>query len=147
MIFEFIVYDLTRGDLGGCSLCSWILDTECIHRSQLDHKMPEALPIESPFYGQRESIRDAAMFVDELLAPPQPANTLRCDPLYQRGGLDHHFLYACASNPNHFHDRFDIKSIGFFGLWDPRIEKLMYRTRTGFEVFTTPGKFHRMAII
>jgi len=143
MVFEFLVSDLTAGDLDGCTLCSWTLDDDLIHRSQLAHKMSEAVPIDSPSYKATEAIRDAIMVIDCYLGPPEPAHTLRRDALYQSGHLDLYILYASA--PKVPKVPFDFLRVTLFGLWDPQTQSSCIEPGLGLR-FSRFRVSHRVGI-
>ena len=114
---------------------TWILDDECISHKAVHDLARRDLPIDEPgTLGW--AFRDSSLWVDKWLPEPCPENTLRKIRPSLGGPLSQCRLWAStyqgSGNP------LDIKFFQFFGLWDPVTQKLVYRTRHGFQVFAHP---------
>jgi hypothetical protein len=82
------------------------------------------------YEGVLAAVIDATIRLDDLLPAPNPANTLR--RLIMSKGSENmaHMTLAHFCN-----DKMVIK---FFGLWDNRDGRMMYRSRSGFSFYALP---------
>jgi hypothetical protein len=130
--FDFFFPDILAGSSDNCSLCTWLLDTEWIHRSATVNEVYRYrnLPKEHPSRKVIDGVAEASIRQDNWMPPPNLANTLRRYHADQEGDPLDKLRLAC------FYHNLDIR---FFGLWDPVAHCMIYRTRNGFSVFTANG--------
>lgn len=130
--FDVLLADILTGDGSDCSLCTWLCDTEWIHRSATVDKIlyRPGFPPESNNNPVLAAVAEASIRQEQWLPPPEPQNTLRkyCS---ENKGTGLRLRLACFL-PDHL-------EIKFFALWDPEKAHIVYRTRAGFSVFTVPG--------
>jgi hypothetical protein len=131
--FDFFFPDILAGSSDNCSLCTWFLDEEWIHRSATVNEVYARRNIaeNSPERQVLDALAEASIRQDVWMPPPNPAYTLRRCHAEQEGDPLDKLRLACF-----FHEYLDIK---FFGLWDPVTYRMIYRTRSGFSVFTASG--------
>jgi hypothetical protein len=134
VVFDFMFSDLKHAAEEGCTLSRWILDSECIHHSQMADMLPEDHPNQEVL----KVLKDRAVYIDDFLGPSRPENTLRQQAESQSGKLDNFLLLAVTHhNPGY---PLDISDIQFFGLCNPQTRQIIYRTRHGFKVIANSGK-------
>lgn len=131
--FDFLLIDILNGDANDCSLCTWLCDTEWIHRSATTNEILQRRGVssEDPNYRVIAAVAEASIRQEQWLPPPEPQNTLRkcCS---EGGGTIEEKLRLVCFLPDHL-------EIRFFALWDADNAHIVYRTRAGFSVFTVPG--------
>ncbi|KAK4455314.1 hypothetical protein QBC34DRAFT_481428 [Podospora aff. communis PSN243] len=135
VLFDVTFADLCAGAALGCQLFDWILDDECISRETI-HSLArkDGIPIDDPENKIGSAFRDSSLWVGKWLPEPCPENTLASILPSVGDSLDQCRLWAStyqgSGNP------LDIEFFQFLGLWDPATQKIVYRTRHGFQIFT-----------
>ncbi|KAI0433591.1 heterokaryon incompatibility protein-domain-containing protein [Xylaria sp. FL1042] len=136
------LFDVTFGEFcagagAGCQLFGWIMDDEWISRETIHSIARKDLNIDDPNNQLGWAFRDSSLWLHEWLGEPQPENTLHTILPSLGDSLDQCRLWASphqgTGNP------LDIEFVEFFGLWDPVTQKIVYRTRHGFQVFAHLG--------
>ena len=135
--FEYFQYNIPNilvaaGD--NCRFFQWLLDEEWIHRSVVVDKVysESNLPEDDIFRSVLDAVAEASIRINEQLPPPNPGNTLRRFAEEHKGGQLNGLRLACFLYSKLY--------IRFFGLWDPIVKHMVYRTRHGFNVFTPSGR-------
>lgn len=129
---NFSCRKIVAGATDGCSFCKWLLDTEWIHRSvTVDETYRHATHVKPGFQSFIDAMAESSIRMDFYLPPPNPANTLRKYYTENRKENMDDLTLVCT-----FEKHMDIR---LFGLWDLKKRHLVYRTRYGFSVFTSPG--------
>ena len=133
-----VLFDVTYGELctgaaAGCQLFCWIMDDEWISRDMIHSHARKALSIDDPNDKLGWSFRDASLWIHGWLGKPRPEITLHKIQSVLGDSFGHCRLWASiyqgTGNP------MDIEYIQFFGLWDPITQKVVNRSRQGFQVF------------
>jgi hypothetical protein len=138
LLFDVTLDELCAGATAGCRLFNWLLDDEWISREAIHNLVRRDIPIDdpNPIHPTYKLFRDSSLWVAEWLPERCPDNTLRKILPSLGGSLDQCRLWASkyqgTGNP------VDIEFFRFFGLWDPVTQKIVYRTRHGFQVFAHP---------
>jgi len=130
--FDFFLPDIITGDADGCSFCTWLLDAEWIHRSAtVNEVLARRGTIKEGYETVLDAVAEASIRQDSWLPPLMPTNTLRKYCLEDEIDGIARLRLGCF-----FHGCLDIK---FFVLWDLEEAHVVYRSRSGFSVFTPPG--------
>ena len=136
-LFNVTFDELCTGAAAGCQLFNWMMDAEWISRETIHGLARKDMPIDDPNDKLAWACRDSSLWIERWLGEPCPENTLHKIGSSRGDSLGQCRLWAstyqCTGNP------LDIEFIEFFGLWDPITEKIVYRTRDGFQVFAEPG--------
>ncbi|KIW88153.1 uncharacterized protein Z519_11264 [Cladophialophora bantiana CBS 173.52] len=136
-LFDVTFGQFCAGAAAGCQLFNWVMDDEWISRETIHSLARRDLNIDDPNHTLGWAFRDSSLWFDGWLPKPCPANTLHKIHPSLGDSLNHCRLWASTyqgtGNP------LDIEHIQFFGLWDPITQKIVYRTRHGFQVFALPG--------
>ncbi|MCJ1401284.1 hypothetical protein MMC11_004496 [Xylographa trunciseda] len=135
-LFDVTFGELCTGAATGCQLFNWIMDDEWISRETIHSLAQKDMVINDPNEKLGWSFRNSSLWVDQWLGEPCPENTL----LKIRPSLGES-LNQCrlwASTHQDTGNPLDIGFIRFFGLWDPVTQKIVCRTRHGFQAFATP---------
>ena len=129
---NFSCQKIFAGATDGCSFCKWLLDTEWIHRSvTIEETYRHATNVRPGYERVVDALAESSICIDDYLPPPDPANTLsKYYANNKKEGMDDLTL-VCT-----FEQHMDIR---LFGLWDMKKKHIVYRTRHGFSVFTSPG--------
>jgi hypothetical protein len=131
MQLNFNCRKITVGATDGCCFCKWLLDTEWIHRSvTVNETYRHATNVKPGYEIVIDALAESSIRIDDYLPPPDPANTL--SKYYADNKKDMDDLTLVCTFENHM-------DIRLFGLWDLNKQHLVYRTRHGFSVFTSPG--------
>ncbi|KAI1310418.1 heterokaryon incompatibility protein-domain-containing protein [Xylaria venustula] len=133
-LFDVTFSEFCAGADAGCQLFRWITDDEWISRETIHSIARKDLNIDDPNNKLGWAFRDSSLWLMEWLGEPCPENTLHKIRPNLGDSLDQCRLWASThqstGNP------LDIEFIEFFGLWDPVTQKIVYRTRHGFQAFT-----------
>ena len=136
-LFNVTFDELCTGAAAGCQLFNWITDAEWISRETIHSLARKDMPIDDPNHKVGWSFRDSSLWFEGWLGEPCPENTLHKIRPSRGDSLDQCRLWASTyqstGNP------LDIEFIQFFGLWDPITQKIVCRTRHGFQAFAEPG--------
>ena len=129
--YDFCPADIIAGDSDGCSLCTWLLDEEWVSRGAMTDDRHKNINPYPGFENVFAAVIDASIRMDDWLPAPNPANTLR--RLIASKGTENmaHMTLAHFCN-----DKMVIK---FFGLWDNRDGRMIYRSRCGYSFYALPG--------
>ncbi|RYP56070.1 hypothetical protein DL771_012133 [Monosporascus sp. 5C6A] len=135
-LFDVTFGEFCTGAAAGCLLFKWIVDDEWISQETIHGHARKHMIIDDPNNQLGWAFRDSSFWVHEWLGEPCPENTLHAIRPDIRDSLDQCRLWASTyqgtGNP------LDIEFIQFFGLWDPASQKIVYRTRNGFQAFAQP---------
>ena len=134
--FDVTFGELCTGAAAGCQLFSWIVDDEWISRQTIHSLARIDMTIDDPNEKLGWAFRDSSLWFKGWLGEPCLENTLHKIRPSLGDSLDQCRLWASTyqgtGNP------LDIEFVQFFGLWDPVTQKIVYRTRHGFQVFAPP---------
>ncbi|KAH7112428.1 heterokaryon incompatibility protein-domain-containing protein [Dactylonectria macrodidyma] len=135
-LFDVTFGELCTGAAAGCQLLNWIMDDEWIS-SEIIHSLAQRdMIIDDPNQKLGWAFKDSSLWFDGWLGEPCPENTLHKIRPSLGDSLNQCRLWASTyqgtGNP------LDIEFIQFFGLWDPVTQKIVYRTRHGFQAFAQP---------
>lgn len=135
-LFDVTFGELCIGAAAGCQLFNWIMDDEWISRETIHSLAQRDIIIDDPNRKLGWAFRDSSLWLEEWLGEPCPENTLHKIRPSLGDSLNQCRLWASTyqgtGNP------LDIEFIQFFGLWDPVTQKIIYRTRHGFQAFAQP---------
>jgi hypothetical protein len=130
--FNFTTSDIIAGDADGCSLCTWLLNEEWIHRSAIVDPVFTETRVHAGYEAVLAAVAEASIRIDEKMPPTNPDNTLR--RFYAQTGAEEmvnlRLAYFCNDN----------LVIKFFGLWNTVARHMVCRSRSGFNFFASPGK-------
>lgn len=135
-LFDVTFGELCTGAAAGCQLFNWIMGDEWISRETIHDLLRRHMIIDDPNNGVGWSFRDASLWIEECLGEPCPENTL--NKIRPSLGDSSNQCLLWASTHQSTGNPLDIEFIEFFGLWDPVTQKIVYRTRHGFQVFSQP---------
>lgn len=135
-LFDVTLYELCTGAAAGCQLFNWIMDDEWISRETIHSHAHKDLPIDDPKHRLGWTFRDASLWFGAWLGEPCPENTLHKIRPSLEDSLNQCRLWASTYQDTG--RSLDIEHIQFFGLWDPVTQKIVYRTRHGFQAFAQP---------
>jgi len=136
VLFDVTFGKLCTGAAAGCQLFSWIVDDEWISRETIHSIARMDIPIDDPNQKLGWVFRDSSLWFDGWLPEPCPENTLHKIRPSLGDSLNDCRLWASTYQGNG--NPLDIEFIQFFGLWDPVTQKIVYRTRHGFQAFAQP---------
>ena len=135
-LFDVTFGELCAGAAAGCQLFNWIMDDEWISRETIHSIARRDMIIDDPNQKLGWAFRDSSLWFGGWLGEPCSENTLHKVHLSLGDSLNQCRLWASTyqgtGNP------LDIEFVQFFGLWDPLSQKIVYRTRHGFQAFTQP---------
>jgi Heterokaryon incompatibility protein (HET) len=133
-LFDLTLRDLLSGATSGCSLFSWILNDECTSREALASQVVNTLPEDDAFHKVMLALQDASIGIDAFYKNSSTKTTLGEVGSTSNGQYLSHRLFARPYQGTG--NVLDISNIEFFGLWNPDTNKISYRTKHGFRVFT-----------
>jgi hypothetical protein len=147
IFFSFGVPWILQAATEGCAFCDWLLDDQWIHRSGTVNRYISIIgptpPPDDPSREAHDAIIEAAIQVDPEFPAANPNNSLRHLIKGDRKIFENLTLAAEAHNgPGALIDIIELRS---FILWDSSAEHVVYRSRHGFNVFTTSGKFNSIS--
>ena len=132
-LFDVTFGELCTGAAAGCQLFNWIMDDEWISRETIHSIAQRDMIIDDPNQELGWAFRDSSLWFDGWLGEPCPENTLHKMRPSLGDSLDQCRLWASTYQGTG--SPLDIEYIQFFGFWDPVTQKIVYRTRHGFQAF------------
>ncbi len=136
-LFDVTFPELCAGAAAGCQLFNWIMEDECISREAIHGIARRHVPIDDLNHPLMRAFQDSSLWHERWLPERCPDNTLSKLLPSLGNSLDRCRLWASTYQGSG--SALDIEFFHFFGLWDPVSQKIVYRTRHGFQAFAHPG--------